>query len=49
MLRGHWLVGLVLRICAIKYGKEGFAWVFSVLEKALVGGGWLFEQRRCVL
>ena len=28
VLGRHWLVRLVLRTCAIKYGKEGFVWVF---------------------
>ena len=32
-----------------EYGKKGFALVFNVLRKALVGEGWLFEQRRWVL
>ena len=34
---------LVLRTCATKYGKEGFAWFF-VLGKALVGEGWFCER-----
>ena len=39
---------LVLRTCAIKYGKEGFAWVFSVLGKTLVGGAGSSNMRHKV-